>query len=490
MTLDKIIDALRPLDTTGPTDAEVTGVVTDSRQARPGCVFVAIPGRRADGWVYRDDAMQRGACAVVTQHDDPVRDGVCRVRVQDARRAAARAASVFHGHPADRMGMVGITGTNGKTTSAYMVRAILEAAGRRPGLLSTVVYEIGARVIPAGRTTPEAPDLQRLLSQMVAAGCRSVAMEVSSHALDQDRAADIDFDVAVFTNLTRDHLDYHGTMESYFDAKQKLFRSLGQGTKAATAVVCTDGEWGRRLARMPWHAAPVVTTGLGGTPDVGAEGLSLTAKGSRFRLFSPWGAVDVRLPLMGRHNVVNALSALGACGALGVDMALAAEALSGLVRVPGRLERVPIQAPFDVYVDYAHTDDALAHALETLREITAGRLVVVFGCGGNRDRSKRPEMGRVAAAGADATVLTSDNPRREDPKAILAEIRAGFDSGKPLEIVEDRRAAIRRALDLARPGDAVLIAGKGHETFQEFANTSAPFDDRQVALELAAERSW
>ena len=489
-SLDTVVRALKPLAVEGGADGEITGVVCDSRQVRPGSVFVAIPGQRVDGWAYLDDAIERGAVAVVTEHDEPVHAAVCRVRVQDARRAAAHASAVFYDHPADRLDVVGITGTNGKTTSAYMVRAVLEAAGRRPGLLTTVSYEVGARVIPAGRTTPEATELHRLLSQMVAAGCGSVAMEVSSHALVQQRTAGIDFDVGVFTNLTRDHLDYHGSMEAYFDAKQSLFRSLGQGTKAATAVVCTDHEWGRRLAEMPWHVAPVVTTGLEGSPAVGVSELSLTANGSRFRVRTPWGSADVRLPLMGRFNVRNALSAIGACGALGVDVKVAAQALSGLVRVPGRLERVPVNAPFDIYVDYAHTDDALARVLETLREISAGRLVVVFGCGGNRDRSKRPEMGRVAAAAADVTVLTSDNPRREDPMAIIGEIRAGFDAAKPLEVVEDRHAAIERALELARPGDAVLIAGKGHETFQEFANTTVPFDDRQVVLDIAAVRSW
>jgi UDP-N-acetylmuramoyl-L-alanyl-D-glutamate--2,6-diaminopimelate ligase len=489
-TVETLARALDPLAVQGPTGAVVSGVTCDSRQVRAGALFVAIPGRHVDGWTCAQEAVRRGAVGVVTEHDEPLQGEVCVLRVRDARKAAGLAAAAFHEHPSDNLEMVGITGTNGKTTVAYMSRAILEAAGRPCGLLTTVVYQIGARAIPAAHTTPESPDLQRMLSQMHAAGCRAAVMEVSSHALDQQRTAGTDFDVGVFTNLTREHLDYHGTLDAYFEAKQKLFTGLGRGRKAATAVIGTDNAWGRRLAGMPWGAVSVLTTGLDGAPDLGVEALVLTASGSRFDVRTPWGNAEVRLPLMGRFNVRNALSAIGACCALGVDVACAAQALGGVARVPGRLERVPVDAPFAVYVDYAHTADALERVLETLREITTGRLVVVFGCGGDRDPSKRPAMGRAAARGADCTVLTSDNPRSEDAGAIIDAIRAGFADGDAPEVIVDRRSAIRRALDLAAPGDAVLIAGKGHETFQECANTTVPFDDRQVVLDAAAERGW
>jgi UDP-N-acetylmuramoyl-L-alanyl-D-glutamate--2,6-diaminopimelate ligase len=490
-TVETLAKAIEPVAVDGPTDAVVSAVTCDSRQVRAGALFVAIPGLHVDGWTCADEAIQRGAVGVVTEHHEPLQGGgACVLHVRDARRAAGLAAAAFHDHPSDHLDTIGITGTNGKTTVAYMIRAILDAAERTCGMLTTVMYQIGARTIPALRTTPEAPELHRMLSQMHAAGCRAAVMEVSSHALEQQRTAGVDFDVGVFTNLTRDHLDYHGSMESYFDAKKKLFAALGRGRKTATAVIGTDNTWGRRLAAIPWSDARVLTTGLEGSPDLGIEALVLTAKGSRFDVRTPWGGAEVRLPLMGRFNVRNALCAIAACGAIGVDVELAARALGGVARVPGRLERVPVNAPFAIYVDYAHTDDALERVLETLREITTGRLVVVFGCGGDRDPSKRPAMGRAAAHGADRTVLTSDNPRREDPAAIIEAIRAGFKDAPAPAVVVDRRAAIRHALDLAAPGDAVLIAGKGHETFQEFANTTVPFDDRQVVFDVAAERGW
>jgi len=335
-------------------------------------------------------------------------------------------------------------------------------------------------VIPASRTTPDAPALQGMFAQMITAGCRSAVMEVSSHALVQKRTAGIDFDVGIFTNLTQDHLDYHRTMENYYEAKALLFQSLGKGKKHATAVLNLEDTWGRQLSRLPDLAADVLTYGLSPEAAVRAEELELGPGGSMFRLRTPWGAVKVATKLMGRFNVYNAMAAAAACGALGTDMKVVAAALSSMTSVPGRLEEVKTGKGFQVFVDYAHTDDALGHVLRTLREIARGRLIVVFGCGGNRDRTKRPVMGRVAAELADHAILTSDNPRNEDPGRIIAEIQEGFKGKSNFQIQEDRAEAIKTAIAMAGKGDVVLIAGKGHENFQEFASRSLPFDDRQI----------
>lgn len=488
MKLSSLLSEVETLAVAGNAHCEVAGVASDSRQVRPGFVFVAVPGAALDGRAYADDAVARGAVAVVAQGEPAGRGAPCSVSVADARRAVAQLAAAFHGQPARRLQMVGITGTNGKTTTAYMVRECLRRAGRAPGLITTVEYVVGARAIPAARTTPDPVMLQSLLAQMVAAGCRAAVMEVSSHSLVQQRVAGIDYDVGVFTNLTRDHLDYHHTLEEYFRAKALLFTGLGAGARPAAAVLNWDDPWGRRLAQMPELRAERLTYGTGAGAVVQAEGIALSGAGSRFTARTPWGSVPVRLALLGRHNISNALAALAAGGALGLAPEALAEALAGVSLVPGRLEEIPHRHGFQVFVDYAHTDDALEHALATLRELTAGRLIAVFGCGGNRDTTKRPAMGAAAARLADYSVLTSDNPRKEDPAAILAQIRAGFGAATNFEVEPDRAKAIERALALARKGDVVLIAGKGHETFQEFANTTIPFDDRQVARKaLGAE---
>ena len=487
MRLESIVQALGPLATSGPLNAEIRGVVYDSRQVRPDYLFIAMPGDHVDGAGFLDDAIRRGAAAVVTEHPPGSRRDIAWVQVRDARRAAAEAACVFFDHPSARMRVVGITGTNGKTTTAFMARDVLAASGWNPGIIGTVEYRIGARVIPASRTTPQAIDLQSMLDQMVQAGCKSAVMEVSSHSLDQKRVWGIDFDVAVFTNLTRDHLDYHRTREQYFEAKKLLFAWLGLRRKDAHAVINLDDPYGAQLAAMAGLKAEQITFGCSANALVRATDIALDGRGSRFSLESPWGGATVRLKLSGRYNVSNALAAAAACGALGVDIGLVADVLSRVTCVPGRLEEVPTDRGFQVFVDYAHTDDALSNVLRCLRELTRGRLIVVFGCGGNRDTSKRPAMGEVAAALADFTVLTSDNPRREKPADIIEQIRAGFGAKTSFRIVEERAEAIRAGLAMAREGDTVLVAGKGHETFQEFANTVIPFDDRSVVRKILAE---
>jgi UDP-N-acetylmuramoyl-L-alanyl-D-glutamate--2,6-diaminopimelate ligase len=468
----------------GPVDRIVAGIAYDSRRVKPETLFVAIPGGRHDGLEFAEEALRRGAGVVVSPHARlAVRDAT-HVQVADARRALAEAADAFYRHPSGRLMIAGVTGTNGKTTTTFLLRDMLAAAGRAPGLVGTVCYEVGGRVIPADRTTPEASDLQAMFDQMLQAGCSSVVMEVSSHALAQERVHGIDFDVAIFTNLTRDHLDYHKTMEQYFEAKRRLFMGLGQGAKQAVAVINHDDPWGRRLAEAAELKARVITFGLEPGADVGVESLALDGHGGRFRIKSPWGAAELRTPLLGRYNVSNALGAYVAGRALGLEEGVVQAALARRASVPGRLEEVPTGRGWRVLVDYAHTDDALSNVLRTVRPLVRGRLIVVFGCGGDRDPSKRPLMGRVAGTLADRVILTSDNPRREEPRAIIEQILAGIQDRGRCEVVEDRAQAIAAALDEARDGDLVLIAGKGHENTQEFASTIIPFDDRQVARQL------
>jgi len=395
----------------------------------------------------------------------------------------AQVARVFYHNPSDRLKVVGITGTNGKTTTAFMIKNIFDMAGLKAGMIGTVEYIIGRRVIPATRTTPESVDLQHMLDQMLTADCRGAVMEVSSHALVQKRVLGIDFDAAVFTNLTHDHLDYHQTMEKYFQAKTLLFKSLRQSAKKPVAVVNIDDSYGRQLASLPEVKAGVITYGLQEQAAVRVSNLQLTAQGSSFDVLSPWGGAKISLHLLGRYNVSNALAAIGACGALGIKLSLIADVLQQMTCVPGRLEEIQTTAGFQVFVDYAHTEDALRNVLTTLREVTTGRLIVVFGCGGNRDVKKRPLMGAVAEQMADYAILTSDNPRREEPGLIISQILNGFKTREKVDVIPDRYEAIARALFIAEKGDVVLIAGKGHENYQEFVNTIIPFDDRQVVRE-------
>ncbi|MCX7819383.1 MAG: UDP-N-acetylmuramoyl-L-alanyl-D-glutamate--2,6-diaminopimelate ligase [Kiritimatiellae bacterium] len=484
MRIESLLSVIQPMTVAGPTEPDIAGIAYDSRQVRPGYLFVAIRGAHDDGTRYIDDAIRRGAVAVVAETAVRPRRDVTMLRVEDARRALAEIACAFHGHPSARLEVIGVTGTNGKTTTTFMIRDILAAAGRRPGLIGTVQYEIGDRCIPASRTTPEAPDLQAMLAQMLKAGCGAAVMEVSSHALEQKRVWGVDFDVGVFTNLTHDHLDYHGTIERYFAAKARLFAGLGRMEKRAAAVLNLDDPWGHQLADMIGGWAQIITYGAHPAASVRAEDIETGAEGSRFVLRSPWGDAEVRLAVLGRFNVSNALAALAAAGARGVPVSTMVAALEQFRGAPGRLERIPCDRGFEVFVDYAHTGDALANVLTTLRAVTRRRLIVVFGCGGDRDRAKRPVMGRVAAELADHVILTSDNPRSEDPRAIIEEILAGMPPGTRREMIPDREEAIARAIELARPGDMVLIAGKGHENYQEFARHVVPFDDREVARRL------
>jgi len=482
----RLLDALADKRVLGQLPAEIRGVAYDSRKVAPGEIFVAIPGLKQDGRRYVEDALARGATAVVLEGADLLEGrSVARVLVGSARAALARLARAYFGHPSGSLTVIGITGTNGKTTTSYLVDGLLAAQGRRTGLIGTVQYRIGALSIPAGQTTPEALETQQLLRRMVDEGVTGVAMEVSSHALALSRVEGIDFDVAVFTNLTQDHLDFHVTMDAYRDAKRHLFVLLAAGHKPTrTAVVNADDASGLAMvADLPLHT---LTYGVRGRADVRPTRWSSGAEGIRMNVRTPAGHLDIASPLVGEHNVENLLAATGVGIALGMEPALIARALGSVGSVPGRFERVEAGQPFLVVVDYAHTPDALERTLETARKLRGpgGRLAVVFGCGGDRDRGKRPLMGGIAARLADRVWVTSDNPRSEPPEAIIADIVAGIPGGIALdrhETIPDRKAAIQRALTWAGAGDVVVIAGKGHETYQIIGSDVLPFDDRAQA---------
>jgi UDP-N-acetylmuramoyl-L-alanyl-D-glutamate--2,6-diaminopimelate ligase len=484
MELKQLIADLDALSIEGALDREVTGVAYDSRRVTPGMVFVAIPGQKTDGHEFVDAAVDRGAAAIICERNGILAQRATKIKVPDVRQALARVAASYYGNPASRLKVLGVTGTNGKTTVSFMVKAILEAAGIKSGLMGTVHYEIGDRVIPAQRTTPESLDVQQMMSQMLRAGCQACVMEVSSHALEQKRVVGVDFDVAIFTNLTRDHLDFHRTMENYFMAKQRLFRSLAGKKRKTAAVINIDDDFGARLSGQT-NAEVELTYGLQTAARLRAAKIQLGHEGSKFTVETPERHFACRLPLIGRHNIYNALAAAGAGLALGLEIVHLQAALNAILPVPGRLESVSAGQPFGVFVDYAHTDDALKNVLTTLREITKGRVLVAFGCGGNRDAGKRPRMGKIAAELADLAIITSDNPRKEKPEKIAAQIEEGFREVRPdrYRVELDRRRAIHEIIAEATEGDSVLIAGKGHETYQEFEDTVVPFDDRIHARE-------
>ena len=473
----QLLCGIDTLETAGDLDCLISSIAYDSRRVTPGALFVALPGNQVDGSEYVEEAARRGAVAILSQNPCALGGRFPFVQVANARFALAQIAGTFYNHPAARLCTLGITGTNGKTTVSFMLREIFKAAGRSPGLLGTVRYEIGERVLPAARTTPEAPDVQSMLAQMDRSGCDSVIMEVSSHALDQYRVAGIGFNVGIFTNLTQDHLDYHGTLEEYFSVKARLFRQVQD-----SAVINVDDPCGKRLLAENRFSANAVSYGFSEGASVRGLNAESGEYGSRMRVESPWGGADISLQLIGRFNLYNALAAFAAAASIGIPLETIRDALAGMENVPGRMESVGTKNR-RVYVDYAHTDDALRNVLTALREITPGRLVVVFGCGGNRDTGKRRLMGEVASQLADYSIVTNDNPRNEIPEKIAADIAAGFDSERKYEIILDRRAAIERGVKLIGKKDVLLVAGKGHETAQEIGGAIFPFDDCETVRE-------
>jgi len=488
MKLTALLSQVATIKTEGSLDREITAITYDSRRVKPGTLFVALKGEKVDGAAFVEKAVAAGAEAVVSE-DAEIKTRATNITVADARNALADLGAAFFQHPARALKIAGVTGTNGKTTTAFLIKHICEAALLRCGLIGTVRYEVGDRILPASRTTPESLDLHDLLWQMRSAGCKAAVMEVSSHALMQARVRGVEFDAAVFTNLTQDHLDYHKTMEAYFEAKTRLFSGLARQTKKkGQAVINLDDRYGAMLAQRFGKEVPVVTYGVGVHADFRASNVRIDFHGTSYQLDAGGRSYLVRLPLIGQFNVYNSLAALAAANVMGVDVRSGVLALANATAVPGRLEAVPAQRQFRIFVDYAHTDDALLNVIKTCRELNPGRLIVVFGCGGNRDKTKRPRMGAVVDQHADYGIVTSDNPRKEDPLAIIEDIKPGMKRGN-FEIIPDRREAIFKAVAMAQPRDIILIAGKGHETYQEFADHTAPFDDAAVAREaLEAKR--
>jgi UDP-N-acetylmuramoyl-L-alanyl-D-glutamate--2,6-diaminopimelate ligase len=469
----------------------VTGVTYDSRRVEPGHVFVALKGQHADGALFARQALERGAVVVVSQEPPPQQVQAPWTIVHDARRALALLAAEFYGNPSASLQVVGITGTNGKTTTAYLVASIFEAAGIRCGVLGTVGYRIGLEMREATHTTPEAPEVQSLLREMVDRGCGACAMEVSSHALSLSRVDGMTFAAGVFTNLTRDHLDFHADMESYFQAKRRLFEML---PRSAPSLINLDDPRAPALIEI---AGRPVTYAVNRPADLSPGPLSFSLQGLKFDVRTPRGTLHITSSLVGRPNVYNILAAVSAATALGISFDAIERGIASLEGVPGRFQVVSgAKDDVTVVVDYAHTDDALRNLLETARPLTAGRLITVFGCGGDRDRTKRPLMGAVAGRLSDLIVITSDNPRGEDPLKIIEEIQRGItadtrrDTAQRMLTYVDRRDAIGKAIELARPGDVVLIAGKGHEKYQIIGGEVRPFDDVAVARDaLGRKRS-
>jgi UDP-N-acetylmuramoyl-L-alanyl-D-glutamate--2,6-diaminopimelate ligase len=457
---------------------EISGLAYSSAAVRPGDLFFCVRGFTTDGHEFAPEAVERGAAALVVER--PLRLGVPEVAVADARAAMASVAARFHGDPTATLRVAGVTGTNGKTTTAFLIRSILEAAGERCGLLGTVTSIVGGREEPVQRTTPEAIDLQATFRRMLDAGDRACAMEVSSHALELRRADGVRFACRVFTNLTQDHLDFHSDMEHYFLAKRRLFEGPG-----GPAVVNVDDEYGRRLAA---DFPDATTFAIGRDADVRARDVEFDPRGSRFALATPDGEIEVTTRLPGQFNVSNALAAAAACRALGVPLATIAEALAGAERVPGRFEPVEEGQPFAVLVDYAHTPDSLENVLRAARELTGGRLVVVFGAGGDRDKGKRALMGAIAAKGADRVIVTDDNPRSENPASIRATILEGAARAANVREIGDRREAIHSAVAALQPGDVLLVAGKGHESGQIIGDRTLPFSDHDEVEAALRER--
>jgi UDP-N-acetylmuramoyl-L-alanyl-D-glutamate--2,6-diaminopimelate ligase len=479
LTLQTYREALGDLcvSLAGDGSTPITGAAGDSRCIRPGDLFCAIPGARQDGSLYAADAVRRGARAVMAVAPVDLPESIPQLVVREAYAAAGRIAECAAGYPAQRLRLLGVTGTNGKTTCAYLLRHLLRAHGQVPGMVGTVCYDLGNKELEADRTTPTPFELQDLFQRMLEGGCGWAVLEMSSHALVQRRAGTARFAGALFTNLTGDHLDYHQTMEAYFAAKTLLFTEyLGPG---APAVVNVDDPYGRRLAELLRSAGgggPVVTVG-NSAADIAWQDVQLGFGGCRFRLQLGADMAMIDSPLIGQHNVANLTCAAALAYACGVPAATIAQALHDCRGAPGRLEVVTSPRGFAAYVDYAHTDDALENVLKALRLLRPRRLVVVFGCGGDRDRTKRPRMGAVAARLADRVFVTSDNPRTEPPEAIIAEILAGIPAGTDLHVDADRRRAIRQAVADAGEGDLILVAGKGHEPYQEIHGVKHPFDD-------------
>ncbi len=488
MNLSELIKGIDVLEVSGTSDSQVAHLVYDSRKVRPHTLFVAIPGEHTDGHRFVSEAVAKGAVAVVYQNPLPSVPEATYIRVRDSQKALAQLASVFYHHPSSKMTLVGVTGTNGKTTTSLMIHAFLEEMFGTAGLMGTLQYQIGKEIRPASHTTPQSLELQELFNEMTLSGIKHCVMEVSSHSLVQHRVEGVDFQVAVFTNLTQDHLDYHKTLDQYLEAKLILFRNL---LPSARAVINVDDPSSQRFIKE--CSGQVISYGLSHPAMIRAEQIQYLPSKTLYTIVTPSGRHAYESPLVGKFNVYNSLAAAATAYALGLPMERALKAMTTRSKVPGRMERVTEENDrFAVIVDYAHTPDGLEKVLKTARTFTQGRLITLFGCGGDRDRTKRPKMGKIAIEESDLVMITSDNPRSEDPAAILREVEEGVKQGlkefgadkKKYHVEADRRKAIEQVLSEARSGDVVVLAGKGHETYQIFKDRTIHFDDREVAKEI------
>lgn len=488
MILEELLRATDVLERLGDSNRSIRSLAYDSRQVRPEGLFFAIVGEHVDGHRYVGQALAQGAAGIVSERPAPAGFPAVWVRVGNIRRALAEISRAFYGNPDSNLMLIGITGTNGKTTTAYLIQSILEAEGTKAGLLGTIEYRLGDLVIPAHHTTPESLDLAAYFDELLQAGGQAAAMEVSSHALAQERVWGFHFRAAVFTNLTGDHLDYHKDMESYFAAKRRLFEGVGAPPPELGAINLDD-TWAKRLLDAPRQRQ--ITYGVESDAQVKPKHFALEPEGIHATLTTLRGKLDVESALLGRPNLENILAAVAVTEGLGVSEKSIQQGIAALRQVPGRFERVDAGQPFIVLVDYAHTHDALRNALVTARELTRNRLITVFGCGGDRDRMKRPTMGETAGSLSDSVVLTSDNPRSEDPILIMNDVMVGLQKAdRPYLAEVDREKAIRKALEQAHEGDLVLIAGKGHETYQVLKDQTIPFDDREVARRALREMGY
>ncbi len=488
MKLQKLISDFGSFTTiSGRKDIEINGIASDSNNVKSGFAFISIKGLKADGHNFINDAISRGAAAIIVEKDVEVLEDITIIRVSDTKKILPVIADTFYNYPSNRMNIIGVTGTNGKTTTTYFIDQILRKAGRKTGIIGTINYQIGDRIIPAVNTTPGPIQLRALLNQMLEANIEYAIMEVSSHAIAQRRIAGIEFDTCIFTNLTPEHLDYHETLEKYRDTKLRLFEQMGKNSKKNTAkkaVINIDDPASRRFIDV-CHV-DIITYGLNTNAFVYATDIRSTLNGSRFKLRIGSESIEVKINLAGKYNIYNALAATSAALAANLSLNEIKSGLESLKSVPGRFEKITTDAGFYIIVDYAHTPDGMKQVLSTARDLTPNRIITVFGCGGDRDRLKRPQMGRISSELSDYTIITSDNPRTEDPMKIIEEIIQGIKgTGRhDVEIIPDRKSAIKRAIELAKKNDLVIILGKGHETYQVLKDTVVPFDDREVVKEI------
>lgn len=482
MKFSALILPLKVQSCQGNCDFDISSLAYDSRRVTQGAAFVAIRGNKTDGHQFIKQALENGASAIVAEDLSSVSEGVPAIQVPDSRLALAQLASLYYGNPSSHLKLIGVTGTNGKTTTTHLIEAIFRASGQKTGIMGTLYTRIGDEVIPSERTTPESLDFQYLLAKMVEAKVQCVAMEVSSHALALRRTDCACFNAAAFTNLTQDHLDFHKNFENYLAAKMRLFSDYPSCCeKEFSAVINLDDPYGERVAAG--SLGHILGYAIDHEAEIRASNCHVTPEGVAFTVKTPKGSIDISLKLGGRFNIYNALAAIGIAVSQGIDLETIRRGLESVSSVPGRFEAINENQPFSVLVDYAHTPDGLENVISAAAKLTKGRKIVVFGCGGDRDRTKRPIMGRIAATLSDIAVLTSDNPRTEDPNAIIQEVLTGIDPSLRDKVVidADRGSAIEKAITMAKPGDVVLIAGKGHEPYQIFADKTIHFDDRETA---------